>query len=1058
MGLPAISVNRPVTILMATIIVCLIGVISIFYIPVELMPNISYGEISIIINIRGGIPPTEVEERVTKLVEEAVSTVSNLEELLSISKEGESTVVLSFKPGTDMNFAALEVREKFAKVRNKLPQEIEKPVIANYKYSDYPIFIIAFTSRRYTPEALRTIIEEKVVEPIKRVSGIANVEVGGGRERKILIELDQTRMEANAVSMDMVLSAIGRNNLNLLVGDYEKGESKFLVRSIGEYKTVDEIKAISVSMTTAGSIVRLKDIADVKDSYLEPSGFARLNKKPAVTVYIQKESTANTITVAQGARQEINRLKAMMPKEIEMKVTYDQSEFIKKSIDTVNVSLLQGALLAVLILLLFLTEVKKKFILPFFIYMAVVLFASSKLLAVLIIATILALLLFKRLRFVLIIAVSIPISVLISFGVIYIINLTGAMNITLNIMTLTGLALGIGMLVDNSIVVLENIFTYWGRPIPPKEIAVKASEEMSLVIVAGTLTTLVVFLPVMFLNVQTKLLYGGIALTVTLSLLASLGVALSIVPLMASKMNEVAKAAEWVNNLYTGYRRWAIRAIRRRRELIIFALVSFIIAGMMFARIDKEFISSSAQSDFTIYVRLPTGARLEVSDLACKKVEEILKGIPEIDNASSRVEPWISKVYVKLIPSTKRKKSTKQVIDSIRKETENIKLYFPQDEIIQQPFIYFEEPQETGSKELILDIYGYDYKVLRELANSLAGKMDAVKGLTDVKIRMREGRPELGLKIDKDKAAYYGLSVNEIALAVHGQMRGLRATYYHTGSREVETITRLEEKYRKTFEDVRRVIIPTKHGTGVFVGQVADFKYDLGPSEIWRKDKTRVIQVSANIGAISLGRAVNEIKKLAKDVKFPENYYYQFGGNYKEMVSGQKQFLPTVILMLILVYMVLASLYESYTQPFIIMVSVPLAMVGITLSLWVTHTTVSMGVVIGIIMLGGIVVNNAIILIDRANYLRANKQGAVKAIVSAGQSRLRPILMTTTTTVLGLLPMAIERSESAGLWSPLAITVIGGLTSSTILTLFVIPCIYVAWEDLFKRLKYKKVC
>jgi len=1053
MGLPAFSVNRPVTILMAAIIACLIGAISIFYIPVELMPNISYGEISIIIHIRGGIPPSEVEERVTKLVEEAVSTVSNLEELFSTSKEGESNVILGFKPDTDMNFAALEVREKFAKVKNKLPTEIEKPVIANYKYSDYPILILSFISKRYSPEAIRTIIEENFEEPVKRVTGVANVEIGGGREKKIIVDVDQSRAAANNITMEQILNAIGRNNLNLLVGDYRSGQSKFLVRSMGEFKTVEEIKNIGVSTTPGGSIIRLKDIALVKDSYGEPGEFARLNERPVVSVYVQKESTANTITVAKGIKEQLDRIKPLMPKEIEMVVTYDQSEFIKKSIDTVNISLLQGALLAILILLLFLTELKKKYIIPLFLYMAVVLFAPTKMLFIITLATVLAMVFFRKFRFVLIIAISIPISVLMSFGAIYLLNLMGSMNITLNIMTLTGLALGIGMLVDNSIVVLENIFTYWGKPMNPRTIARVASEEMTLVIVAGTFTTLVVFLPIMFVNVQTKLLYGGIALTVTLSLLASLAVALSVVPLIASRMTEMAKAAEWVHDLYTGYRRWAIKALRYRRSLLIFAFVSFIIAVIAFAGFDKELIASTTQNDFTVFIRLPTGARLEKSDLACKKMEALLKKIPEVKTASSKVEPWISKVYVKLVPSTKRKRTVKQVVDSIRQEAEGIKLYFPQDEVVQQPFIYFSEPQEVGSRELVLDIYGYDYKILRELATSMTSRLGTIRGLTDIKIGMREGRPELCLKINKQKAASYGLSVSEVALAVHGQMRGMRGTLYHTkGGKDVETIVRLDEKYRKTFEDVRRLIVTAKDGTNVFVGQVADFKYDLGPSEINRKDKTRVIQASANIGSLSLGRAVKEIRKAVKDVKFPENYYYDFGGNYKELVESQRQFLPIVSLMLILVYMVLASLYESYTQPFIIMVSVPLAMVGITFSLWITHTTVSIGVIVGIIMLGGIVVNNAIILIDRVNSLRQKGLSSVKAIVLSGQSRLRPILMTTTTTILGLLPMAIERSESAGLWSPLAITVIGGLTSSTILTLFIIPCIYVAWEDVKKML------
>lgn len=1047
MGLPAFSVNRPVTILMATIIACLIGAISIFYIPVELMPNISYGEISIIVHIRGGIPPVEVEERVTKLVEEAVSTVSNLEELFSTSKEGESTVILGFKPDTDMNFAALEVREKFAKIKNKLPSDIEKPVIANYKYSDYPILILAFISKRYSPEAIRIIIEDNLEEPIKRVTGVANVEIGGGREKKIMVEVDQSRAAASNVTMDQIFSAIGRNNLNLLVGDYRKGQSKFLVRSIGEFRTVEEIKNIGVSVTPGGTIIRLKDVAAVKDAYGEVGEFARLNERPVVSVYVQKESTANTIAVAKDIKKQLDRIKPFLPKEIEMVVTYDQSEFIKKSIDTVNISLLQGALLAILILLLFLTELKRKYIIPLFLYMAVVLFAPTKMLFIITLATVFAMVFFRKFRFVLIIAISIPISVLMSFGAMYLLNLMGSMNITLNIMTLTGLALGIGMLVDNSIVVLENIFTYWGKQVNPKDIARVASEEMTLVIVAGTFTTLVVFLPIMFVNVQTKLLYGGIALTVTLSLLASLAVALSVVPLIASRMTEMAKAAEWVNSLYTGYRRWVIKALRYRRGLVIFAFVSFIIAVMAFARFDKELIASTTQNDFTIFIKMPTGARLEMIDLACKKMEELLKKIPEVKTASSKVEPWTSKVYVKLVPSTKRKRSTKQVIESIRQDAEGIKLYFPQDEVTAQPFIYFSEPQEVGSRELVLDIYGYDYKILGELAGSMASRMGAVKGLTDVKIGMAEGRPELGLRINRQKAAYYGLSVSEIAIAVHAQMRGMRATYYHTKGKEVEAIVRLDEKYRKTFEDVRRLIITTKDGANILVGQVADFKYDLGPSEIHRKGKTRVIQVSANIGSLSLGRAVQEIRKAVKDVKFPENYYYEFGGNYKELVESQRQFLPIVSLMLILVYMVLASLYESYTQPFIIMVSVPLAMVGVTFSLWITRTTVSIGVVVGIIMLGGIVVNNAIILVDRVNNLRQKGLSPVKAIVLSGQSRLRPILMTTTTTILGLLPMAIERSESAGLWSPLAITVIGGLTSSTILTLFIIPCVYIWWED-----------
>ncbi|MCX5716020.1 MAG: efflux RND transporter permease subunit [Candidatus Omnitrophica bacterium] len=1052
MGLPGFSIRKPVTILMVTLIVCFMGLISLFYIPVELMPNITYGEISIIVNIRGGIPPTEVESLVSKPVEEAVSTVSNLESLLSISKEGESTVVMSFKPGTDMNFASLEVREKFAKVKNKLPKEIERPVIANYKYSDYPVIILAFISKRYSPEMLRKIIEETLEEPIKRVAGVANVEIGGGRERKILVEVDQSRQKANAVTIDMVLAAVGRNNLNLLTGDVLRDERKFLIRAMGEFTTLEEIKNIGVAVTPGGSIIRLKDVASVKDSYLEPSTFARLNERPVVSVYIQKESTANTITVSKGIKDELAKVKGRIPKEIEMVTTYDQADGIKKAIDTVNVSLLQGGLLAILVLLFFLTEIKRKYIIPLLVYMGVVLFIGGKPLFAVTMLTILAFIFFKRFRFVLTIAISIPISVLITFSVMYLLNMGRASTVSLNIMTLTGLALGIGMLVDNSIVVLENIFTYWGKPMDPRARAEKAAEEMTLVIVAGTLTTLVVFLPILFVNVETKLLYGGVALTVTISLLASLAVALSAVPLIASRMKEVARGAEWMEALYKWYSKWVFKALRYRYALIISAFISFLGAIAVFGTFDKEFIASAGQSDFTIFVKLAAGTRLEVCDSACRKVEEVLKKIPEVKTSSSRVESGLSKVYVRLVPSTQRRRTTKQVIDSIRSEVETIKLYFPQDESIYQPFIYFEEPQEAGSREIVLDLYGYDYKALRELAGSIASRMGNIKGLTDTRIRMREGSPELGLKVDKQLAASYGMDTSQVAMAVHGQMRGLRATYYHTKGKEVEAVVRLDEKYRKTFEDVRRLVLPTKENSDIFLGQVVEFKYGLGPSEIWRKDKMRVVQVSANMGSLPLGRTVKEIKKALKDVKFPENYYYEFGGNYPTLLATQKQFLPTILLTLALIYMVLASLYESYTQPFIIMASVPLSMVGITLSLLIAHISVSIGVVVGIIMLGGIDVNKSVILVDKINHLRGSGMSLLKAVVMGGRSRLRPILMTSFTTILGLLPMAVDRSESAGLWSPLAITVIGGLTSSTVLTLFVIPCIYIAWEDLKEQL------
>ena len=1053
MALPHIAIKRPVTILMIVIITLLMGLISIFYLPVELMPNISYGIVTIKIRIRGGMPPIEVEERVSKPIEEAVGIVSHLEEMLSISKEGESTIQLSFKPGTNMNFAALEAREKFSKVKNSLPKEIEKPVIANYRHSDYPIMIVALTSQIYSPEYLRRIADEKIKDRIKRVNGVANVDIGGGRERKILVEADQKRLAAHSLSLNKVLDVLGSNNLNLLAGEIEKKKEKYLIRTIGEFENIEEIKNIGLSVSPIGSIIRLKDVALVKDSYLDPTGFARLNVRPVVSLFVYKESTANTIRVVDGIKEQLKYLEPSLDKRIKMATTYNQADFIRRSIDTVKSSLLRGALLAIIILLLFLTRLPQKSYVPIFIFMAGVLFLPAVFLYIALFGMICFLLMSRNLKFILIISVAIPISIMMAFAFMYLINISSIMLITLNIMTLAGLALGIGMLVDNGIVVMENIFRHRSENREAKDAAIKGSEEMTTVIIAGTLTTLVVFLPVLFVNVQTRLLYGGIAATVTFSLVASLFVALTVVPLLSSRSRLISVSPPWIETMGKFYKRWLLIALRNKRRLLVGVLIAFMAAGFWFSKLDKEFMGTTQQSDFTVFVRMPTGTKLDMSDLASKKVEDILKTVPEIKNISSHVEPWISKIYVKLIPLSARRKSTKEVIESIRSQVESIKLYHPQSESVQQPFIYFEEPQEVGTKEIIIDVFGYDYKTLRELAVAMSRRMGSVKGLTDAKIRMREGRPEMALMVDRKKAALYGLDVKDIAYSVHAQMRGMRATYYHAEGREVETIARIDEKYRRTFKDLKNLVLVTPKGDNILLKQVADFKFDLGPSEIWRKEKSRMIQMSANVNDISLGKAVRLIENAFKDIEFPEDYYYKFGGGYPELVESQKQFLPTIFLMLALVYMVLAGLFESYKQPFIIMFSVPLSIIGVVIALTVTKNAVSMGVVVGLILLGGIVVNNAIILIDRINQLKALGHKTIRAVVTAGKNRLRPILMTTSTTVLGLLPMALDKSESSNLWSPLAITIISGLFSSTILTLFVVPAIYIAFEDAKKRKK-----
>ncbi|MFH1782199.1 MAG: efflux RND transporter permease subunit [Candidatus Omnitrophota bacterium] len=1033
MNFSEFSVKKPVTICMIFLSVILVGVVSLTRLPVELKPNIAYGDISIIIAVRGGMPPEEVENLVTKPVEEAVSTVNYLQNIYSTSKAGESRVSLEFEPGTDMNFAALEVREKFSKVRDKLPREIQKPVIAQYKESDKPVFLAAVTGEGYTPEMLRKIVDEQVKERILRVEGVANVEVYGGRERKILVEVNKNKLHQYNIPMDLVVNSLGSNNLNLLAGDIEQNRNKYLIRVIGELTSLDTIKNIGVTATPQGSIIKLHEIADVKDSYLEPSSYARTDIEPVVSINIQKESTANTIEVVSNIQKELALLKKTLDKKILIKTTLNQAVAIQEAINSVQTSLLYGAILAVIVLLIFLRDPR----------------VTS------------------------IIAVTIPISVMATFILMYFYK------ITINVMTLSGLALGIGMLVDNSIVVLDNIDKKkketpvtrenWVKKYT--EAIVEGAAEVGLAILASTITTIVVFLPFIFVNKETQMLWGGLALTVTFSLLSSLFVALTLVPMLSDKIKKMPVTLKPTKNIFKDmfsgiskrffnrpikldpgkYYRMALNmGLTFRYFFVLGVFIIFALSLMLGSKIDKEFQAGGEEGRFTMFVELEPGAKLDVTDKMAKEMELFLAEIPEIKTFSSRVEPWSSKIYVKLIPLAQRNRATKAVIDEIRERAKAVEQKY------KGGFVYFSEIEEKGLKEIVLDLYGYSYGVLKELATSIATRLGSIDGFQDIRMSRISGRPEWGIEVDRKMAGMFGLTVKDVADTLHSELKGLRATLYHSESREVETISRLRKEDREHLDDLKKITLFSKEGNPVLLGQVAKFIAQIGSAEVVRKNKMRVIHITSMITKHTLVKAVEAVRTNLSDMEFPKDYYYRIGGSFERDLKNEKELwaFPAGVLWitLFLVYLVLASLFESYTQPFIIMISVPLAAIGIIIALKITDKPISRGVIIGTIMLAGIVVNNAIVLVDRINFLRRqdkDEKGSIESfIVAAGEDRLRPIAMTTATTILGLVPMAFDKSESANLWAPLAITVIGGMASSTILTLFLVPSIYMIFEDM----------
>ncbi|MDP8216265.1 MAG: efflux RND transporter permease subunit [Candidatus Kaelpia imicola] len=1007
MNLPEFSIKKPVAMSMIFLGIILIGYIALIQLPVELMPNYSYDTISIIIRIRGGIPSPDVERLVTKPVEEAVSDVSKLKELISISEEGESRVILRFEPGTDMDFASLEVREKFGRVKDRLPKEIEKPVIARYQQTDVPIVILAVTGERYTPEMLRRIVDEKIKSRLQRIEGVANIEIAGGRERKIIVEATESSLQAYNISLGELIDTVGVNNIDLLLGETEEKKVKNLIRLMGQYRSIEDIKEIGVSVNPQGSIIQLKDIARVKDSFLDPIDLSRVDSRPVVSIYVQKESTANTIKVNKMLVEELSRIKKELPKDVIIKPTFQQAEYVQEAIDTVRKSLMFGGALAVIVLLLFLHDVAPTFI----------------------------------------IALSIPLSVMATFTIMFM------QGLTLNVMTLSGLALGIGMLVDSSIVVLENIFKKKERGLKKREAALDGSKEVSLAIVASTITSVVAFLPIIFVGKQMRLLYSGLTLTVVYSLLASLFVALSLIPLSASiiKMGggipflkRSERSIKKVRGIYID----VLKFILKFRYLLILTMMAIVIwIWPLQKNIGREFIGITEQNKFTVHVELPTGARLEMSDKAVAMVEKILKGVPEVRTVSSRIERWSSKIYVKLKPLAQRERMTNDLIEELRPRMDETMKNF-------DAFIYFELPQEVGSNEIFIDINGYDYDILKQIAMKMAQSLSQVEGITDQKIRMREGRPEIRIIVDQDKLSIFGLTVKDIAYQLHGKIRGLRASFFHTDTKEVEIVVRMSELDRDSFDDLKNITFVNKEKAKIPLKQVADLKFDIAPSEIWHKNKSRMVQVSANRGTLDLNTAIERCSKVLEKFEMPEDYTYRFSGDYELMVENERQQKFAIITALFLIFLVLASLFESYTQPFIIMATVPLAAIGVIPMLYYTGTSINIGALMGMLMLGGIVVNNAIVMVDHINFLRKQGAGLKKAVLGGAEHRLRPIFMTSITTICSLMPMALDKSESSNLWSPLAKTVIGGMSVSTILTLLVIPSGYMILEDLKYRLKH----
>ncbi len=1006
MGLPSVSIERPVLTAVIFFGLIIMGCISLTRLPVELYQGQSQNIISVVIHARGGLSPVEVEKRITKLVEEAVATVTHLKSLYSSSREAESRVTMEFETGTNMNFAALEVREKFSRVKPLLPQEIEKPVIANYDDSDAAVFVFALTSQAMSPEDIGEVVNNQLKPILSRVDGVASVEVYGARERKILVELDRDKLVAYNVSVERVMDILGQSNVNLLAGKVDSHKLELAIRSMGAFTSVEEIGELGIKGTRQGSIIPLKEIATVKDAYMEPEDESRLNLEQNITVYVKKTSQSGTIPVARKVKAVLHDFEREYKDRLNVIMVTDKARIISRAIDEVKETLYVGMVLTIVLIYIFL----------------------------------------QQWRLSLIVLISLPISVIATF------MMMDLFHISINVMTLSGLSLAHGVLVDSSIVILENILVKKEKGCTDYRAIREGSEEVWLALLASLTTMIVVFAPILFIDKKIQIMYAGLSFTIVASLVISFFVAQMLVPMLMMqwargrlKVSGSHHDKGWMGGAEKGYRYLLNWNIRNRYLVVaaVFSAFAFSAPRLMARSLDSP--STYEENEFAIIIFPLAGARLEANNDAVKKVEELLSKIPDIELFSTTVRQDDVRVTAQLKPKAKREYSKDEILDLIDKKGNEMVKEVHDD----YSLLVDEGAGSSEQKKLVVNIFGNEGDVLQKLAIEFSNRMGKVPGISNIVMTDLRKRPEYSLVVDRGRAALYGLTTSKIADSVHAQVRGMRPTKFHELSKgqEIEVITRLQAIYRQKIDDLKLIPIETSSGRQVTLGEVSNFYPSVGPQTIDRMDKYRYVFVKGDV-KVPLEKAAVDVKAALADVKLPDEYYWRFGGGYEELVGSKSQLSLALILTLFLVYGTMACLFQSYIQPFLIMMSVPLATIGIWLGLELTHKPLSHQVFIGMIILTGYAVNAAIIMVDRSNQLLADGVPKREAVIRSGIERFRPILMTTCSTTLGFMPMAFNWGQSSDLWSPLAVTVIGGLTSSTLLTLFVLPDFMIICDEI----------
>jgi len=1008
-----LSIRRPVATAMAFLILIVIGVVSLRNLPVDLLPAVEFTQLSVRVAYPN-VGPEEIEQILTDPIENAISGLPNLERVTSQSEEGRCWVRLDFARGTNIDEAANDVRAALDRLRSDLPVEAEAPEIFKLDLDRAEVVALAATSTLELVPLTR-LLEDEIARRFEQIPGVGTIEVGGAVRREIKVDLERERLRAAGLTALDVQQAVARENATLPGGNVRRGLSDLYVRAVGEYRSLDEIGATVVA-TAGGAPIRVRDVAEVRDDYEDVGFLVEVNGVPAVTLRIQKQSGANTVQVAQQIRDEVERVNAER-RDVYLTVISDQSEFIRQSIASVRNSAGWGSLLAILVLYLFLRSG-----------------ASTA-----------------------IIAVSIPISVISSFGLLYFAGLT------LNQMTFGGLALGVGMIVDNAIVVLESIVRKREEAgSAPAEAARVGTREVTGAIVASTLTTCVVFLPVVFTRTTSGALFQALALVIVFALVCSLLVALTIVPVLASRLmrsdrREPGGASRLFRRLESWYSARLRTALRHRLRVLGTTLALLAGALLLWQIIPVELAPQTDADEIDIDLDMAEGTNLAVVRSYVAQLETLVwEALPrdQVDFVATEVRGSNAGIELKLVPQDERSISSAQLADDLRAALEG---RIPGAEVRVRAstglWILRRIFSSGGGEEAVeIELRGWDLERADALAAEIERRIDRVPGVADVRVSRREGQPEERLLFDRERIAELGLTVRDVGRTVQANVGGIEASRLRQGGREYPIMVRLRPDDRLAAEDLGGISLRTPAGV-VPLSSVVSRVGGRGPVEIDRVDGQRVTYITASLETgMPLGDAIESIDAALGDLEFPAGFSLFFGGEYQEQQEARRDFTIAIAMALVLVYMLMAAQFERFLDPLIVMASVPAALIGVVPTLLLTGTTLNMQSVMGLVMLIGIVVNNAIVLVDAINLLR-REQGMAPfdAVIEAGRLRLRPILMTTTTTVLGLLPLALGLGAGAEIQAALARTVIGGLTASTLVTLVLIPVAYISATGMLER-------